>query len=518
MANNVVDIIIKANDQTGGALTKLNTAFKGLTGFSLSAAGGIAAAGTAISKLYQFVKDSVDETEKYVTSITDLSRVLGMTTEDTSRLVQASDDLFISQEKLTTAMLAASRQGIDTSVNGLKKLSEEYLNLAPGVDRAQFLMQKFGRSGADMGKLMEIGADGIDKAMASISDSLVVTKQSREDIIKYKQAIDNLNDSWQGVKYTIGEVAIPALVRLADMIQGVYKEVENADNAVLTSMGGFNLTARQIEKYGININNLSPAMEAWRQSLIAQGEAFQALEPEIQGTTDALGNLSDQYSSVTSLAKSLQINDEALLTAETNLAEYIKTHPWDKKGIEDRKQAVSELKEEQVRMVDQWMVDVFQKMLMADGALSDSEMAFLLQFQVDTGLISEENAKRAQSYYDQAARIIGSNDAITNSVNRIPTSVTTFHTTVHQDVYMTSHVPTGHETTFGGGYAVGGYAAANTPILVGENGPEVFTPSGGGQITPNGQLGNMGGSQFDMTQFAQIIGVVVAGEIQKVTG
>lgn len=43
---------------------------------------------------------------------------------------------------------------------------------------------------------------------------------------------------------------------------------------------------------------------------------------------------------------------------------------------------------------------------------------------------------------------------------------------------------------FGGGRAAGGSVMAGTSYLVGEKGPEIFTPSGNGSITPNNKLGN----------------------------
>ena len=47
---------------------------------------------------------------------------------------------------------------------------------------------------------------------------------------------------------------------------------------------------------------------------------------------------------------------------------------------------------------------------------------------------------------------------------------------------------------FGGGKAAGGPVNAGTTYLVGERGPELFTPSGSGMIIPNNQLGGGGGS------------------------
>lgn len=43
------------------------------------------------------------------------------------------------------------------------------------------------------------------------------------------------------------------------------------------------------------------------------------------------------------------------------------------------------------------------------------------------------------------------------------------------------------------GYAEGGRTPINTPVMVGERGPEIFTPDVGGSITPNNKLGGAGG-------------------------
>jgi hypothetical protein len=45
------------------------------------------------------------------------------------------------------------------------------------------------------------------------------------------------------------------------------------------------------------------------------------------------------------------------------------------------------------------------------------------------------------------------------------------------------------DNVFGGGKAVGGAVMGGTSYLVGEKGPEIFTPSGNGSITPNNKLG-----------------------------
>jgi hypothetical protein len=50
------------------------------------------------------------------------------------------------------------------------------------------------------------------------------------------------------------------------------------------------------------------------------------------------------------------------------------------------------------------------------------------------------------------------------------------------------------EKVFGGGKAAGGPVSGGTTYLVGEKGPELFTPGTSGNIIPNNRLGGGGGS------------------------
>lgn len=195
-------------------LGNLDSKFKSVTGVSLGFATAAGAAGMAVSGMVKFLKSSIDETVKYATEIDNMSRLIGLSTEETSRLVQASDDLFISQETLSTSLQAATRKGIDVSIEGLKKLADKYNSLPEGVARSKFALDTFGRSGAEMGKLMEQGAAGIDAATSAIANNLIVTENSMQQIMYYKQSIDNLNDSWMGFKYQVGTQLIPQLDQL----------------------------------------------------------------------------------------------------------------------------------------------------------------------------------------------------------------------------------------------------------------------------------------------------------------
>jgi len=183
----------------------------------LIVAGAVTAVAAAVNKM-------VDETVQYGQAVTDLSRATEMSAEDSSRLIQAADDAFVSQESLTTALKVAVRQGFLPTIENVKILADQYNALSDPMARNALLIKTFGRNGLEMGKLLEMGSEGIQKA-ADASDRLGLTLSgdNLKAIKAYKQQIDELNDQWAGLKTSVGLVAIPILLKLTSVTDGQTK-------------------------------------------------------------------------------------------------------------------------------------------------------------------------------------------------------------------------------------------------------------------------------------------------------
>jgi hypothetical protein len=69
---------------------------------------------------------------------------------------------------------------------------------------------------------------------------------------------------------------------------------------------------------------------------------------------------------------------------------------------------------------------------------------------------------------------------------------------------------------FGGGKASGGPVAGGTTYLVGEKGPELFTPSGNGTIIPNGAFGGSGSNVINITVNGAIDPISTARQITQI--
>lgn len=172
---------------------------------------------TIKNKLQDSMKDFMD----YASQVRDTSRSLGVSAEEASRLIQVADDVTVSYETLAMSMKLAQRNGIDPSIEGLAKLADQYLELQPGVERTQFLLDTFGKSGAEMGKLLEQGGDGIRNMSAAIDENMVLTQEALDSARDYEIAIDDLNDSWSAFVYQIA----PPLLDVTNSIVNHYRDI-----------------------------------------------------------------------------------------------------------------------------------------------------------------------------------------------------------------------------------------------------------------------------------------------------
>jgi len=209
----------------------------------------------AFSKVGRAIGGMVDEYNDYVEQVENLSRLTGSSLEDTSRMIQVADDMRISYEQMSTAMEAATRQGIDVSAEGIIKLAATYQSLAPGVERSEWLLKTFGQSGAEMGRLLEQPTQNIRDMYASIADGMIINQANYDQMVQSKLAYDNFNDSITATKYQIVAELIPAFTALP-------QPVKDAGMAIVAFGPGIVDTIGTIADLTIAIGGLSKLFAA----------------------------------------------------------------------------------------------------------------------------------------------------------------------------------------------------------------------------------------------------------------
>jgi hypothetical protein len=165
----------------------------------------------------QALDATVGVTTEYAKQVRDLSREIGASAEQTSMLIQAADDVGIEFGTLERAMEGAIRKGVKPSIEGMGALSDQYLAIQDPIERTKFLMDNFGRSGADLAPLMEKGSAGI-KAMGEEAKrtGLVMSQEAVTAAREYEIALDNMNDQVQGLQVQLGKMLTPAVTAAAE--------------------------------------------------------------------------------------------------------------------------------------------------------------------------------------------------------------------------------------------------------------------------------------------------------------
>ena len=164
------------------------------TGLSLSE---FTLAGAMVG-VVKVLKESVDEYINATDEMRKLSNLTGDSVEEVSRLGDVAEKTGVDMGTLTMALTAADRKGISPNIEGLEKLSDAYLALAPGVDRAHFLLENFGRGGSDLANIMELGSDGIKKMADETGNMEIVTSAMVEQDKEWKAQTAELSDQMKG--------------------------------------------------------------------------------------------------------------------------------------------------------------------------------------------------------------------------------------------------------------------------------------------------------------------------------
>ena len=239
MADNTLEIIIKANanqavatlkqvdksvaaiGKSGGPVDALKTKWADLNKTLASPAGQKMIIGTAtavigaLTGISAAAKKLADDYMNYAFEVEDFARVLGTSAEEASKFIQVADDVRLSTASMTAAFKFAIKQGFEPSIDSLKELSDQYLAIQSGADRSRFLLEKFGRAGLEMGKLLELGGAKIEAMGNSIEGtSRLMTEQGIQAAKNYYTAMDELGEVIEDLKNTIGAGLLPTFIEL----------------------------------------------------------------------------------------------------------------------------------------------------------------------------------------------------------------------------------------------------------------------------------------------------------------
>lgn len=380
MAKSVLDIVIKLSKQ-GGADKETITGLVQVKNSIMEAAavaGTLVAAGYAIKKAFDA---TVGTLVTYADQVRSIAQVSGLSAEESSKLIQITDDLKISQEALLKVMQKNGDQ-YDYSVAGLAAMSDQYLALESSQEKADFMQKRFGKSWGDFVELMEQGSKKITRAGDDINKALILDQTALDQAREYEKQLDNLNDAWMAIKITVGREVLPVVVDSLKAQSDFMAQITQMENS---GMGAYEAHRRAVMGYTTATEeSISVSREAdaarWEglasiyQTATATQEMAEAAQVNYAGILSDVQKLSD--------AQMSYAEDVAQVNADLTLTD------------EERKVKLEELAQKHSEVTARIISDNMLQQLSVDG-LEQAEFERVVAFQEATGLITSEAAQQA---------------------------------------------------------------------------------------------------------------------------
>ena len=444
-----------------GGMNKFKAGSKvALDAVAANAATFAVAAGTAVGK---FVLDGAAAFQELAISAGKFADATGLAVEDASRYIEAAGDIGIPIRDVETAIGRLNKEiglnpdkvrdlGIDLVYlkDGSLDVNKTFLNTIDRIkkikdpaEKASVASQVLGKSWQNMAELIEMGADDLNESLKGVSEQKVISEEELQMARDYRAAMDGLGDSIGDLQVKSGQRLIPLATMLA-----------NGATKVLQFDAAFDELIRDIVGKGTQgEEKLSDLVGVLDQGRINAGN----FKTAIQNANIPLDNLATAASN----ASVAIVNAD---TAWKNLT-----------GTLDREVALDNAK------IDLAELEAAAAKAFGTGAQAD---------------IDDYEAKLAD-YAGALAGISGTMDGISSKEILFKFKTQGSAAALEYASYLARGAEYGGISEFdaltlagiSGTRANGGPVMGGGTYLVGERGPELFTPLSSGSITPNNAMG-----------------------------
>ncbi len=186
-------------------------------------------------------------------------------------------------KKIQDEMMGGQDQKIN--IESLSALSKEYLSLPVGIERTNFALERFGKNGAEMMKILELGPEKIMTMSQSIQSSLIIDDNKAKAIEKSNAALNKFNSSMQALRFKTAGKLLDIFIALPEPIQdtvtafGALVSPNNLSNManLVVSFRGFAELVPKLKELGIAMKGIAVASWAAVGPVLAVGAAIVAV-------------------------------------------------------------------------------------------------------------------------------------------------------------------------------------------------------------------------------------------------
>jgi hypothetical protein len=424
------------------------------------------AAGAAVGK---FVFDGIKAFNDLAISAGKFADATGLAVEDASRYIEAAGDLGVPIDAVEGAIGRLNKTigadpdkvrnlGVDLVYlkDGSLDVNETFLNtidrlkkIKDPAEKAKVAAQLLGKGWQDMAELIEMGADDLNASLTAVSEQKVISEAELRMAREYRAAMDGLGDSVDDLQIKSGQRLVPLSTLLSNGA-GAALDFDAKVTELFKDIVGNGTQAEE------QLSDLAGVVDEGR---INAGD----FKTAIQNAKTPLDNLATSASNASIAIMSAD-------TAWKNLT-----------GTLDREVALDN--------AEQDLIDL----------QTAAAKAFGTGAQADINAYDIEAAQFATSL----ANIAGTLDGLSSKQIYIRLKMQGEAAALELARYLARGAEYGGISEYdaltlagiSGARASGGPVIGGGTYLVGERGPELFTPGSSGMITPNGA----GGSTINIT-------------------
>ncbi len=426
---------------------------------NLAMVAGAAIAGFAVKAISEF-QDLALAAGKFADAT-------GLAVEDASRYLEVAGDLSIPVDAVEGAIGRLNKTigadpdkvrnlGVDLVYlnDGSLDVNQTFLNtidrlkkIKDPAEKARVAAQLLGKGWQSMAELIEMGADDLKASLDSVSNAQIISDEELEKAKEYRETIQQLGDLWNAFVINAG---------------GVFVDIANDTKELFSGWEGFKNQLRQ-GPIGSVLGGIAGLFNDNEENANAAKEAAKDLGDAYAGYVNS--RLADSREKIHLL--NLELEYQADLVAKTDLK-------WQAlKGTLKLESAIADAKE-QLEQLGEKAVEAFKG---ADGALGEYEQGL-----IDAKLLVlslAESITLTNSQKNQIRVLVDTGD-LERAIGLIDI------------IGAGGYTPELNAMRFRGARAAGGPVTGGGTYLVGERGPELFTPNTSGSITPNGGFGGGG--------------------------
>jgi hypothetical protein len=474
-----------------GGLNKFKAGSKSVMDSVKENAASFAIAGAAA--LGKFAYDGVKAFQDLALGAEKFATATGLAIEDASRYMEAAGDIGVPIDAVQTAIGKLNKTigadpdkvrdlGVDLVYlkDGSLDVNETFLNtidrlkkIKDPAEKAKVAAQLLGKGWQSMSTLIEMGADDLKKSLDGVSKSKVIDPKELDRAKELRDIMDTLKDKVEDLSLSIGQSLVPVLGDLGKVldvgmdVRNVFKSIPGATwmSENLTPLGltknalggvkdaaGFVFGLFKDEKevipvFAEDMRNARQDADDFKEAIKKARNPLDELTTSVDKAAIAIGtaeaawkNLIGQFEREVSFDK---LDTDLNTLRETAIA-----------AFSGGKEEMNAFHEAQLVVAED-----FAKF----AANFPPELSTQLSIEINS--MDMQRLERAAGLVKFLESPIGSNGVDASIYRRVSTPMVA------------------------GARANGGPVGRGSTYLVGEQGPELFTPGTSGNITPNNALG-----------------------------